>query len=76
MVATMSTHDRGAFGVLLSRLAERGFGRMAFTCDLQADAEDQERWSASVGPLAAHGRTGEEALRRLVDVVAPAKAEP
>lgn len=64
----VSNHDRGAFGKLLAEAKALGCGGIEFYVDF-ARSED-ERWDASVYDGRAArvcGRTGEEALRRLVE---------
>ncbi len=64
----VSNHDRGAFGKLLAEAKALGCGGIEFYVDFER-AEDV-RWDVSVydGRAArVYGRTGEEALRRLVD---------
>lgn len=74
----MSTHDRGAFGALLAEAKALGVRHLSFDVRLMASDDDEFRWSAeTVGgdppepPNAVSGkdfgRTGEEALRRLVE---------
>ena len=69
----VSNHDRGAFGKLLAEARELGAVSLEFFVGLNTDAENDERWSVSAGhPVGdrmaeAYGRTGEEALRRLVE---------
>lgn len=72
----MSAHDRGTFGKLLVQLRRFGYTRCTWEALLDADDEDDSRWSCSVLGYIAHGRTGEEALRRLIDAIAqtPEKA--
>lgn len=70
----MGTHDRGAFGALLQELTDRGGRSAKFTVDLHASGEDQERWQVQAmlrdhQLKSASGRTGEEALRRLVEAL-------
>ncbi len=67
MVEAMSTHDRGAFGQLLAEAKELGETRLSFHVDLMADPEAVYRWDAAGERYSAHGRTGEEALRKLVE---------
>lgn len=63
----MSTHDRGAFGDLLSELVAAGYGELEFVCRLP-EPESDKRWSVWVDSgRTFYGRTGEEALRRLVE---------
>jgi hypothetical protein len=71
----MSTHDRGAFGALLAEAKALGARRLFWDVDLEAP-EEADRWSAVsrhgvdyVGSAEARGRTGEEALRRLVEIL-------
>jgi hypothetical protein len=69
----VSGHDRGAFGELLGRLKAAGVKQLVFRAELYADKESDARWIAmcSVGFTAreSRGRTGEEALRRLVEAI-------
>ena len=65
----MSTHDRGAFGALLAEAKALGCGGLEFYVRLE-EPDDAERWDAVCyhGRSArCTGRTGEEALRRLVE---------
>ena len=67
------SHDRGAFGQLLATLTAKGGRTARFTVDLHAGSEDQRRWEV-VATMQDHlvegrGRTGEEALRRLVELL-------
>ena len=71
----VSNHDRGAFGKLLAEARALGLIGIVFDVDFEATDEEQ-RWGTtartrtgegevlSCGPA---GRTGEEALRRLVE---------
>lgn len=61
----MGSHDRGAFGELLDRLEKTGATDVSF--ELVFARPEGTRWRASVGLMYATGRTGEEALRRLVE---------
>jgi hypothetical protein len=77
----VSGHDRGAFGKLLAEAKALGAYSVSFDVLLHADPEDQYRWAAYTvdpdprtdsplwsGPTGHEfGRTGEEALRRLVE---------
>lgn len=77
----MSAHDRGAFGQLLAEAKALGCSKLRFDADLFAADESPDRWSASAcfaspdDPQGKtyrfeseeRGRTGEEALRRLVE---------
>lgn len=77
----MSTHDRGAFGALLAEAKTLGCGDLEFRVDLLKAGEDESRWSVEGYPPPdddgggsdvpiverSTGRTGEEALRRLVE---------
>lgn len=69
----MSTHDRGAFGALLAEAKALGVPMMSFDVNLSADDESDKRWICWLPhdndnpDAAAQGRTGEEALRRLVE---------
>jgi hypothetical protein len=62
----MSAHDRGTFGKLLADAETLGMMVIRFEVDLARDAEDSLRWIASSSGIVASGRTGEEALRKLV----------
>lgn len=63
----MSTHDRGAFGALLAEAKALGAPTIKFKVWLGDETEN--RWQARVGrsDKFARGRTGEEALRGLVE---------
>ncbi len=72
----MSTHDRGAFGALPAEAkAADPFGGVRFEVDFRAGEEDERRWvcmpintwGTTLHDQATYGRTGEEALRRLVE---------
>lgn len=72
----MSTHDRGAFGALLAEAKALGATLVQWNLDLSRTDEDEKRWSVMASGLeigrefkatGARGRTGEEALRRLVE---------
>lgn len=69
----MSTHDRGAFGQLLAEAKALGASEIRWQVDLTRVDEDPHRWSARTiersdkAASYASGRTGEEALRRLVE---------
>lgn len=71
----VSNHDRGAFGKLLAEARESGAKVIDFRVRLEAGPEDEQRWAAQDRDMharypkltTAHGRTGEEALRRLVE---------
>lgn len=67
----VSNHDRGAFGKLLAEAKGIGCSRLTFSVLLEAEAEDETRWEVESLHVRhrelAHGRTGEEALRRLVE---------
>lgn len=63
------SHDRGTFGKLLGQLMSAGAQGVTFHCDFTRDPEDIGRWEAHTLTVTGYGRTGEEALRRLVDVV-------
>jgi len=70
----VSNHDRGAFGKLLAEAKALGAVELTFNVYLNADDEER-RWSAESlyyfagcgRPAVTEGRTGEEALRRLVE---------
>jgi hypothetical protein len=70
----VSNHDRGAFGKLLAEAKALGAAQLTFTVDLNA-TDDEKRWLTTsdygAGGYGRHGaewgRTGEEALRRLVE---------
>lgn len=70
----ISNHDRGAFGALLAEAEALGAVKLTFTVILKAPDEGK-RWlttsdygDGGTGRFAfEHGRTGEEALRRLVE---------
>lgn len=67
--------DRGPFGRMLGELRARGIARVAFFCDLEVASDDPSRWLVECWDLQAaearvaggRGRTGEEALRSLVE---------
>ena len=72
----MSTHDRGAFGQLLAEAKALGIVHCQWDHDLRKADEDSTRWvvvgfKSQVKPphdiVHACGRTGEEALRQLVE---------
>lgn len=63
----MSGHDRGTFGELLSEVRTHGIQYVTFTVDLESEPEDEQRWLITADRGTSHGRTGEEALRRLVE---------
>ena len=68
----MSTHDRGAFGQLLAEAKALGSPNLSFVARLDEPDESSVRWKAhgantACGEQHAYGRTGEEALRRLVE---------
>lgn len=70
----VSNHDRGAFGKLLAEAKALGTDVVRWECRLHAPPDDEERWFAEADPANVHqgtvvsrGRTGEEALRRLVE---------
>lgn len=68
----MSAHDRGTFGALLAKLEASGKRGVTFSCNLKAADNDHRRWTAWTWaddelPGVGHGRTGEEALRTLVE---------
>lgn len=66
----VSNHDRGAFGKLLAEAKALGCGGIEFYVDFSRSEE--ERWDVSVYDGRASrtfGRTGEEALRRLVEAL-------
>lgn len=67
----MSTHDRGAFGALLAEAKELGAEMIRFEVDLvMDDVPEEERWEVACGPKKkAFGRTGEEGLRGLVEML-------
>lgn len=71
----MSTHDRGAFGALLAEAKALGATTLNFEVDLTMGDDDDARWdcadfSAGRKPGSrCQGRTGEEALRRLVETL-------
>lgn len=68
----MSTHDRGAFGELLARVKATGAEWTFFSCNFTVADDSENRWMCATDPLdgpAGHGRTGEEALRRLVEIL-------
>lgn len=77
----MSTHDRGAFGALLAEAKALGALRLSFDVDLHAPDDDETRWGAvnvivyDGKVIAGQGRTGEEALRRLVEKLHVAREE-
>jgi hypothetical protein len=69
----MSTHDRGAFGALLAEAKELGHSRLTFHVDLDV-ADEDDRWTVCSGDEYADvGRTGEEALRKLVEALRGSK---
>jgi hypothetical protein len=81
----VSGHDRGAFGALLAEAKTLGTTYLSWNVDLRAD-DSEERWSCLVlaeegdpnwpdSGKVAYGRTGEEALRRLVDALRIAHGE-
>lgn len=72
------SQDRGAFGELMARVQRRGYVELDFRARLECSDEDMGRWTctASKPPMDGHahvsaagGRTGEEALRRLVELI-------
>jgi hypothetical protein len=70
----MSTHDRGAFGALLAEAKALGIERLSWDADLSEPDDSEDRWVAWVathGVQEGRGRTGEEALRRLVEKLRP-----
>jgi len=80
----MSTHDRGAFGALLAEAKALGCKRVSWQVDLDEPDESEARWVVETFPLhwtwkltnaADRGRTGEEALRRLVEKLRVARGE-
>lgn len=68
----VSNHDRGAFGKLLAEAKALGSPMLSFVARLDEPPESEVRWlaygaSSRTGEVNAKGRTGEEALRRLVE---------
>lgn len=70
------SQDRGAFGELMAKVKRHGFAELDFHCDLARADDDLGRWTCSATKpfdgyqahvSTAGGRTGEEALRRLVE---------
>jgi hypothetical protein len=77
-VESMSTHDRGTFGLLLAQLKAGGARHVEFRCNLTVDGDDgQPRWAVAAYGAELYGRTlgvrsgrtGEEALRALVEAI-------
>lgn len=77
----MSVYDKGRFGELLVELKATGRRYAVFLLDNEAGDEDDERWRAlstegppgiimNEKPVEGCGRTGEEALRRLLEALA------
>lgn len=76
--AYVSSHDRGAFGALLAEAKVQALKKglrtkLTFHCWLDS-VDEEQRWQARLAgneartwDLRASGRTGEEALRRLVE---------
>jgi len=69
----VSNHDRGAFGALMAEAKALGARRIFWEVDLEAGPEEN-RWKVKsrqgddyIDSTDAAGRTGEEALRRLVE---------
>lgn len=69
--ATMSKHDRGAFGELLAEAKSLGAHRIRWEVATFLDDDDETRWAVTVPgqALYASGRTGEEGLRKLVEAL-------
>lgn len=67
----VSTHDRGAFGKLMAEARDLGARYIQWDVDLTKGPEDDTRWGAcalgTCKTVGSGGRTGEEALRRLVE---------
>jgi len=58
----VSNHDRGAFGKLLAEAKALGTDVVRWECRLHAPPANVHQ-----GTVVSRGRTGEEALRRLVE---------
>lgn len=70
----MGEHDRGAFGQLMKQAKAKGARTLRFFCWLDR-GDEMRRWEARTwikgigSPLVQRGRTGEEALRKLVEAL-------
>lgn len=63
----MGKHDRGRFGVLLDELKASGAKGGVFIVDFTKDDDDEGKWTAFPVEIGGTGRTGEEAMARLMD---------